>query len=105
MRITELFSDPVQSTVRNALEAATLAQAIMQAYLSRRRERKEGTCEGRRDAVAAASRHNGASAPSDTHVPLPSAVTRDPVPARHRVTDPANPKRDSTHTGCRDHRG
>jgi hypothetical protein len=105
MRITDLFSEPVQSTVRNALEAATLGQAIMHAYLSRRRSRKEGTCEGRRDAVAAASRRDGTSAPSDTHVPLPSAVTRDPVPARHRVIDPANPKRDIADTGCRDHRG
>lgn len=80
MRMTELFSEPVQSTVRNALEAATLAQTILQTYLSRRRERKGGTCEGGRDAAATASRCDGASAPSDTHAPLPSTVARDPVP-------------------------
>ena len=108
MRITELFSEPVQSTVRNALEAATLGQAILHTYLSRRRSRrsrKGGTCEEGQDAAVTASRREGASAPSDTHAPLPSAVARDPVPARHRAIDPANSKRDSADTGCRDSGG
>lgn len=124
MRITDLFSEPVQTTVRNALEATALAQAILHTYLVRRRrsrhrardphpaaghehgeeprelQRKEGTCGGR-DAVAAASRHQGASAPRDTHAPLLSALTRDPVPAKHRVTDSDTPKRDSVDTTCR----
>jgi hypothetical protein len=126
MRITDLFSEPVQSTVRNALEATALAQAILHTYLARRRRsrhltqdphpaagheygegpqkllRKEGTY-GEREPVAAASRHQGASAPRDTHAPLLSALTRDPVPAKHRVTEPATPKRDSADTDCRGH--
>jgi hypothetical protein len=128
MRITDLFGEPVQSTVRNALEATTLAQAILHTYLARRRrsrhraqdplpagghehgegpperERKEGT-RGGRDAVAAASRHQGASAPRDTHAPLLSTLTRDPVPGKHRATESATPKRDSVDTACRGHDG
>jgi hypothetical protein len=124
MRITDLFSEPVQSTVRNALEATALAQAFLHTYLARRRrsrhraqdphpagghehgegpeklQRKEGPCGGR-DAVAAASRHQGASAPRDTHAPLLSTLTRDPVLAKHRVTDSDTPKRDSADTACR----
>jgi hypothetical protein len=40
MWITDFFSEPGQSILRNALETATLVQAIIQAYLSRRREQR-----------------------------------------------------------------
>jgi len=63
VRITDFFSEPVQSTLRNALEAISLAQPIVHSYLSRRRSRhrkasparRGGTCVVR-DAVTAASR-------------------------------------------------
>src|SRR5580698_1888941 len=113
--ITDFFSDPGQSALRNALEAASLILAILHSHPSRRRakrrERKRrGAAEhGRepeqaagegRDAVTAASRvpRQGASAPGDTHAPLLSAVTRDPVPATHRGNDPATSHSDSANT-------
>jgi hypothetical protein len=107
MWVTDFFSASDQSTMRNALETVSLVQGIVHSYSSWRRERRQQKRRRRNSgnsATEGAGRgagrvpRKGASAPSDAHAPLLSAVTRDPVPATHRGVDPATSNSDSADT-------
>jgi hypothetical protein len=110
MWITGFFGEPEQTILRNALEAASLIEAILHSHASRLRSRrhaeesKKGKKSGRRAGRGGGrAPREGASAPDDAHAPLLSAVRRDPVPATHRGIDPFTSHSDSKVTPCRDH--